>query len=405
MADIDDDDTPVNLLALDGGGIRGVSELLILHEIMSRLQFDLKLDKLPLPCDCFHLIGGTNTGGYENPFHLQPEPCLDNLRELSRAYNQDIHPLTLRRFSLVALMLGRLRMSTSEALEQYDAVAQKIFSEGNRRSHLHDGIFIAKTLENEVKRLVDSRKTDGNCSTRMLDPMGEQKMGKTYEVFLTRPYESKTYFRFVCAMPASNMASSRRFRSYRVRNNSSANCQIWEAARATTAAPTFFERIHIVDGQLQEEFIDGVLRCNNPTQEILEEARQVFGRERAIGCVVSIGTGHTGVMSLAKPSALQNIFSTKLIEVLAKIATDCESTATNMATRFENQDDMYFRFSVTHGAGLIAPEEWKRMGEVQTHTKAYLQEPSVSKSVDALVSRLCSPAALGPVGGPLAASS
>jgi len=51
------------LISLDGGGIRGVSELLILHEIMSRIQHDLALPDLPRPCDYFHLIGGTSTGG------------------------------------------------------------------------------------------------------------------------------------------------------------------------------------------------------------------------------------------------------------------------------------------------------------------------------------------------------
>jgi patatin-like phospholipase/acyl hydrolase len=49
---------------LDGGGIRGLSELLILREIMSRIQHDEKLTDMPRPCDHFDLIGGTSTGGY-----------------------------------------------------------------------------------------------------------------------------------------------------------------------------------------------------------------------------------------------------------------------------------------------------------------------------------------------------
>ena len=47
----------------DGGGIRGVSMLVILHEIMKRIQSDDGLTSLPRPCDYFHLIGGTSTGG------------------------------------------------------------------------------------------------------------------------------------------------------------------------------------------------------------------------------------------------------------------------------------------------------------------------------------------------------
>ena len=40
-----------------------MSELLILHEIMLRIQHDLALPDLPRPCDYFDLIGGTSTGG------------------------------------------------------------------------------------------------------------------------------------------------------------------------------------------------------------------------------------------------------------------------------------------------------------------------------------------------------
>ena len=47
----------------DGGGIRGVSELTILDEIMRRVQDRQRLPELPKPCDYFHLIGGTSTGG------------------------------------------------------------------------------------------------------------------------------------------------------------------------------------------------------------------------------------------------------------------------------------------------------------------------------------------------------
>ena len=48
----------------DGGGIRGLSELLILQEIMNRIKAQENLEDVPLPCDYFDLIGGTSTGGY-----------------------------------------------------------------------------------------------------------------------------------------------------------------------------------------------------------------------------------------------------------------------------------------------------------------------------------------------------
>ena len=83
---------------------------------------------------------------------------------------------------------------------------------------------------------------------------------------------------FVCATPANNMEYPRRFRTYLVRALASANCQIWEAAQATSAAPTFFKRIEIDDGSGgTEEFVDGGLRCNNPTKQVFEEAKAIFG--------------------------------------------------------------------------------------------------------------------------------
>lgn len=66
-------DRPLRLLSLDGGGIRGISELVILGEIMHRVEQVLKQEtpRLPgqkekislLPADYFDMICGTSTGG------------------------------------------------------------------------------------------------------------------------------------------------------------------------------------------------------------------------------------------------------------------------------------------------------------------------------------------------------
>ena len=51
------------ILSLDGGGIRGLSSLLILRTIMERIRLANQLSQTPKPCDYFDLIGGTSTGG------------------------------------------------------------------------------------------------------------------------------------------------------------------------------------------------------------------------------------------------------------------------------------------------------------------------------------------------------
>jgi patatin-like phospholipase/acyl hydrolase len=49
----------LRLLALDGGGVRGLSALMILQQLMETID----PDKPPKPCDYFDMIGGTSTGG------------------------------------------------------------------------------------------------------------------------------------------------------------------------------------------------------------------------------------------------------------------------------------------------------------------------------------------------------
>ena len=48
----------------DGGGIRGLSPLIMLRENLYRIQQEERLPELPRPCDVFDLAGGTSTGGY-----------------------------------------------------------------------------------------------------------------------------------------------------------------------------------------------------------------------------------------------------------------------------------------------------------------------------------------------------
>ena len=195
---------------------------------------------------------------------------------------------------------------------------------------------------------------------------------------------------FMCAVPAADMAHPRLFRSYQARENASTNCKIWEAARATTAAPTFFKRITIADdGGAQEDFLDGGLRFNNPSRLVLEEALKSFGGASKLGCLVSIGTGHPGTIGLSQPDTFQKILPTEMVGLLKRIATNCEETAYELAGRFWQLPDRYFRYSVSYGVGSISLEEWKKMNEVQVRTKAYLEEVDVLTSIDKVVQVLC----------------
>lgn len=51
------------LMTLDGGGVRGLSSLLILKDLMYHIQQQRNLKDLPRPCEYFDMICGTSTGG------------------------------------------------------------------------------------------------------------------------------------------------------------------------------------------------------------------------------------------------------------------------------------------------------------------------------------------------------
>lgn len=71
------------ILSIDGGGIRGLSSLIILENMMLLIRQELEANDTPKPSDYFDLICGTSTGG------------------------------------LIAIMLGRLKMvGLSETLQK-----------------------------------------------------------------------------------------------------------------------------------------------------------------------------------------------------------------------------------------------------------------------------------------------
>ncbi|CAK7206341.1 hypothetical protein SEUCBS139899_009130, partial [Sporothrix eucalyptigena] len=83
----------IRLLALDGGGVRGLSSLMILDALMTTVD----PESPPKPCEYFDMIGGTSTGG------------------------------------LIAIMLGRLQMTVNECIEAYTSLSDKVFERKRHR--------------------------------------------------------------------------------------------------------------------------------------------------------------------------------------------------------------------------------------------------------------------------------
>ena len=170
------------------------------------------------------------------------------------------------------------------------------------------------------------------------------------------------------------------FTSYISRSGNSDLLQctkIWQAARATSAASSFFDPISI--GPNHETFIDGAVGENNPIRALWDEAKYVWpgGRlEDRVKCVVSIGTG--------VPS--MDAFGTKLWEIaktLQRIATETERTANNF-----HRDHMdlsrayqYYRFNVSQGLQNVGLEDSSQRALISAATRNYILSPTMEETL------------------------
>jgi hypothetical protein len=124
-------------------------------------------------------------------------------------------------------------------------------------------------------------------------------------------------------------------------------------------------------------------------KELLHEAAHEFGEERRVSCIISIGTGKPKVTGFKKSGfGLQRVLPLDLINALARMATDSEAEAAEIKEKYRNCTGLYHRLNVDRGLESISLEEWEKLGEVKTHTTAYLNDQDVSREVDEIVKAL-----------------
>ncbi|CUA71335.1 hypothetical protein RSOLAG22IIIB_09519 [Rhizoctonia solani] len=239
---------PLRILCIDGAGVRSYSSLIILQQLMTRLSNHPGGDPV-CPANVFDLIIGTGTGG------------------------------------IIALMLGRLKMSVPDCLAHFQEIMLDLLGRG-MSGLLGTGARILKgrditwlsssDLEMHSKRLVD---------LQLGDPDALMYEGKL------RVNICKSA---VVATDITGKEAATILRSYDISLDdleeelAPDQVQIWEAARATSATPLIFEPISIGGKKL---FVDGGAGGHsNPTQLALDEARRIWPGH-PIGLLLSLGAG------------------------------------------------------------------------------------------------------------------
>lgn len=194
------------------------------------------------------------------------------------------------------------------------------------------------------------------------------------------------------------------FRSYRCTGYNANKCAIWQAARATSAAPTFFKPIEI-DVPPQGSFLgDGGLTHNNPAELALSEAQRIWSTVKHF-CLVSVGTGLLKSAKLVdvRESAAAKVSSTasqtmvqgskgipveesassaslalrKIREICVLLATSSESVhqrILNLSHSHELEKRFsYHRFNVEGDVYGIELQEWKKTLVIDEYTAAYME--------------------------------
>ncbi|THZ71239.1 phospholipase, patatin family protein [Aureobasidium pullulans] len=318
-----------SLLSLDGGGVRGLSSLYILQSIMNAID----PDNPPKPCDYFDVIGGTSTGG------------------------------------LIAIMLGRLDMSVDECIKAYTELSATVFHKKHRipfgiKGNLKER-YDSKVLEQAIKQIVRNRNLDEN--TLLKDPQGTKV--------------------FVCCTSGETQQTSllRSWHTSRGDPDLYRTVRIWEAARATSAASSFFDAISI--GDPQQRFLDGGTGANNPVQHVWDEAADLLTSDESlsenVGCLISLGTGQPGY----KP------FEDTILGIektLLSIATETEASADKFHRAQSRlfEEKLCFRFNVPRGLGDIGLAETEQIATIKSMTAGYLRSRAVQGVLQSCVQRL-----------------
>src|SRR5215216_416738 len=217
------------VLCIDGGGIRGIIPAVILAEIERRTGRRIS--------ELFDLIAGTSTGGILALALVKPDKN------------------------------DRPQYTAEDVIRLYETRGRRIFS----RSVLHrvvslDGLTNKKYQTGPVEKVFEEFFGDAWLSEALTNVMITSFDVQLRDAFF--------------------------FRSYRAKNDKEYDYLLRNVARATSAAPTYFEPELIEKPEQAYALVDGGVFANNPSMCALVDAIRMFGKKKLKDVfMVSLGTG------------------------------------------------------------------------------------------------------------------
>ncbi|KAM7198241.1 hypothetical protein V8F20_006268 [Naviculisporaceae sp. PSN 640] len=242
-------DAGVRVLCLDGGGVRGIVELIILKGIEEELGQFVKVQ------DFFDLIVGTSTGG------------------------------------IIALGLGVKNWRVSFCIRKFKQLSAQAFTE--RQSSVlkyaamvhHKSLYKTKPLEEALKEAFDADTALFGGQFQSSGEISDIKVAVTSTTAAENHPVIMTNYNI--ARVEKDDCSYQRSRA----QSSGAELKVWEAARATSAAPLYFKPY--VKPETGTAYTDGAIHNNCPVLVADHERGLIWNdvRDWSPDILLSLGTG------------------------------------------------------------------------------------------------------------------
>jgi hypothetical protein len=188
------------------------------------------------------------------------------------------------------------------------------------------------------------------------------------------------------------VSSCRKFRTYRG-SEREFDISVIDAVLSSCAIPDRFDPLRVIplaaahqgtsttnigkehDAQ---EFISAESTFPNPTREAIKELHTVYGVDRRVACVLSLGSGRPAVIPT---SSLRNSHQdiAKVIAIL-----QAERTAEELYGHI-GRSQVYYRFSVDRGLESPDSVSLKNIGDIEVHTRAYLQQTITGDALESCI--------------------
>jgi patatin-like phospholipase/acyl hydrolase len=238
----------LRVLSIDGGGIRGLVPALVLEELERRLKAKGKTEPLHA---YFDLIAGTSTGGIIAAGLAAPHP-------------QDMTRPAATPAALVALYR-----------DQGGDIFDRTFFRTARKA-------FANVFSGNFSGVVEEKYPHGPLEEKLKTTLGGRRISDALTSVLITAYD--------IAERTTVVMKKRPLRPGEAPHD---DFLFWQAARATSAAPTYFEpaRVANLTTGRSMTLVDGGVYANNPSVCAFVEAHKMGATSETM-LLVALGTGH-----------------------------------------------------------------------------------------------------------------